>query len=263
MSTPSDYYERYWSEEGYRPLGSLHPVLRRFLEAYVSPSARCLDLGCGDGGTAGLWLSEHAAGYVGVDISQGAVDDARARGLDARRIDDASALPFRDGEFDAVVCNHVLEHLLEPQRAAAEAWRVLRPGGVFLVSVPNVAYWRRRLELGLLARWNPVGDDRSTREPWRDPHIRFFTPRTLRRMLEEKAGFIDIETRGVVGAFLAELPGVRRLVGKGASPPYRTLERLAPTLFAMQIQAAARKPGETRGELTIGINRTSRARYAE
>jgi 2-polyprenyl-6-hydroxyphenyl methylase / 3-demethylubiquinone-9 3-methyltransferase len=241
VSAPTEYYERYWSEGGYRPVGSLHPVLQHLFEAHISPAARCLDLGCGDGGTAGIWLSEHAAGYVGVDISQPAVDDARARGLDARRIDDASALPFEHGEFDAVVCIEVLEHLLEPQQAASEALRVLRPGGAFLVSVPNVAYWRRRLELGLLARWNPFGDDLSTREPWRDPHIRFFTPKLLRRMLEQ-AGFAEAETRGVGGSFLAELPAVRRFVGTGGSAPYRALERAAPTLFATRIQAVARKP---------------------
>ena len=57
-------------------------------------------------------------------------------------------MPFGDGELDVVVCNEVLEHLLEPQRAAAEALRVLRPGGVFLVSVPNVAYWHGADRIG-------------------------------------------------------------------------------------------------------------------
>lgn len=243
MSTPAEYYERYWSREGYQPFGSLNPALHHLFQTYISPSARCLDLGCGDGGTAGPWLSTHATAYVGVDIAQTAINRARARGLDARRIDDAGSLPFDDGEFDVVVSVEVLEHLLEPQRVAAEASRVLRPGGVFLVTVPNVAYWRRRLELGLLARWNPFGDDLSTREPWRDPHIRFFTPKTLRRMLEQLDGFDAIETWGVGGSLLAELPGVRRLVDGVASAPYRVLERTAPTLFGGRIYAAAHRAG--------------------
>lgn len=205
-------------------------------------SARCLDLGCGDGGTAGPWISAHAAQYIGVDIAQSAIDKAQARGLDARRIEDAGALPFDDGSFDVVISIEVLEHLLEPQRVAAEALRILRPGGVFLVSVPNVAYWRRRLELALLARWNPFGDDLSTREPWRDPHIRFFTPKTLRRMLEQ-AGFIHMRTRGIGGSLLPELPGFQSVVRGGASAPYEALQRAAPTLFGSRIHAAAHKPG--------------------
>ncbi len=145
MSTPTEYYERY------RPVGSLPPYLLHLFDAHVTPSARCLDLGCGDGRTAGLWLSGHAAAYVGVDI--------------------------------------------------------------------------------------------STREPWRDPHIRFFTPKTLRRMLEQHVGFVGVETRGVAGSFLAELPGARRFVGSEASALYRALVRAAPTLFGARIHAAARKPG--------------------
>jgi 2-polyprenyl-6-hydroxyphenyl methylase / 3-demethylubiquinone-9 3-methyltransferase len=246
VSAPTEYYDRYWSKDGYRPIGSLHPLWKHVFEAYVSPTADCLDLGCGDGRTAGLWLFQNAAKYVGVDISQPAVDEARAIGLDARRIDDAGALPFEDCEFDVVICIEVLEHLLEPQRAAAEALRVLRPGGVFLASVPNVAYWRRRLELGLLARWNPYGDDLSTREPWRDPHIRFFTPRTLKRMLEEKGGFTDVRTRGIGGAFLWEVPALRRFISRKASVLYRSLERSAPTLFGTRILAIAHK-SETSG----------------
>src|SRR6185437_15885010 len=60
VSAPRDYYERYWSEDGYLPVGISHPALHRLLESHVSSSARCLDLGCGDGRTAGLWLSRHA-----------------------------------------------------------------------------------------------------------------------------------------------------------------------------------------------------------
>ena len=243
MSAPAEYYDRYWSDEGYRPTGSLPPALEQLFAVRIPASAHCLDLGCGDGRTAGVWLARHAAAYVGVDISQPAIDEARSLGLDARLVEDAGELPFEEAEFDVVVCIEVLEHLLEPQRAASEALRVLRAGGTFLASVPNVAYWRRRLELGLLARWNPFGDDLSTREPWRDPHIRFFTPKTLKRMLEEKGGFTDVMTRGVGGSLLAEVPALRRFLGGDASSAYHALERTAPTLFGARILAVARKPG--------------------
>jgi 2-polyprenyl-3-methyl-5-hydroxy-6-metoxy-1,4-benzoquinol methylase len=216
--TERSYYERYWSEEGYRPTGVIDPTLERLFGQHVSPTARCLDVGCGDGSRSGPWLSEHAASYVGIDISATAVELARAAGLDARVIADAAELPSDDGTFDVVVCVEVLEHLFEPQRAAAEAFRVLSTGGVYLVSVPNVAYWRRRLELGLLARWNPFGDELSTREPWRDPHIRFFTPKTLRRMLVLQ-GFRVTSVVGVGGCLLPDLPLVRRAVARRASRP--------------------------------------------
>ena len=64
-------------------------------------------------------------------------------------------------------------------RPPLEAARVLRSGGVLIASVPNVAFWRRRLDL-VCGRWNPEGDDLSVAEPWRDPHLRFLTTAALR-----------------------------------------------------------------------------------
>ena len=145
-SSPELYYERYWSDGGYQPSGSLSPPLRDLFAQWIRADADCLDLGCGDGGTSGPWLQAHAASYIGVDVSTNAIRRPRALGLDARKVPATGSLPFADGSFDAVVCIEVLEHLVEPHLAASEALRVLTQGGRFLVSVPNVAYWRRRLE---------------------------------------------------------------------------------------------------------------------
>ena len=57
----------------------------------------------------------------------------------------ADAWPWPDGHFDAVVFWHVLEHLAEPQRALERARRLLRPGGVLMVGVPNFASPEARL----------------------------------------------------------------------------------------------------------------------
>src|SRR6185437_11882610 len=97
----SPYYERYWSEEGYNPRRADTPEpIRRLFERHVRPEHACLDLGCGDGGTSGLYLAGHTNNYVGVDVSAAAVEAARARGLDARVIDDAGSLPFDAESFD-------------------------------------------------------------------------------------------------------------------------------------------------------------------
>jgi SAM-dependent methyltransferase len=168
------YYETYWSPDGYNPLVTMSRDLRELLTTRVASTDRCLDVGCGDGSHYADWLNQNATAYVGVDISENAVRRARERGLDARLIDDAASLPFEDKSFDVVTCFEVFEHLFQPSAAALEIARVLRPGGVLLASVPNVAYWRWRLDLFLLGRWNPAGDSQSVARPWRDPHIRFF-----------------------------------------------------------------------------------------
>jgi methionine biosynthesis protein MetW len=207
----------------------------------VGPADRSLDVGCGDGRKSGLWLAEHAGSYVGVDISEAAVEAGRSFGLDCRQIDDASELPFADGSFDVVVCTEVLEHLFAPQETVGEIRRVLRPAGTLIVTVPNVAYWRKRLELALLGRWDPLGDALSVERPWRDPHLRFFTRPTLKRLLV-LSGFESVRVRGREGAFLCDIPPFGRLFRRRRSFVYRALERRFPGLLGIGLSAVAVKP---------------------
>ena len=190
----ADYYEEDWSEGGFRPTGGAFPELVAFVDQH-SNRAAWLDVGCGDGMTAGILLRERGRDYIGVDVSRPAIEQALANGLVAREIEDAASLPFPESTFDAVLLIEVFEHLFEPNRAAAEVLRVLKPGGILFATVPNAAYWRRRLELLFLGRFDPLGDDRSISEPWRDPHIRFFTPKTLGRMLRQ-TGFEPVWSAG-------------------------------------------------------------------
>jgi SAM-dependent methyltransferase len=241
------YYETYWSAEGFNPTGRIIPPIQALFERHIGTSADCLDVGCGDGGTSGIWLSSHAGSYRGVDVSGAAIEMARGAGLDAQVISDAAELPFEDGSFDAVVCIEVLEHLFEPLQAAQEIARVLRPGGILIASVPNIAYWRRRADFALLGRWNPLGDELSVAEPWRDPHIRFFNRGILRRMLLG-AGFGRVAVGGYGGTVLGDVPGLRRLCRRHGgwavpdwhpNPLYAPLERAFPGALGYRLSAVA------------------------
>jgi SAM-dependent methyltransferase len=234
------YYDIYWSDSSFEQSPNLTPPLRALMAAHVRPGARCLDVGCGDGTTAGPWLLQRGCRYVGVDVSETAVQRAAGLGLDARLVDDASSLPFDDASFDAALAVEVLEHLFAPHLAAGEILRVLRPGGVLIVTVPNVAYWRRRLDLAVFGRWNPFGDDLSVEQPWRDPHIRFFNPWSLRRMLLA-TGFERVAVQGHGGAVLRDLPAARRLWRGRPSPLYRAAERRLPALLGLRVGAVAFK----------------------
>lgn len=231
------YYEHYWSDGGFNPRreGTPEP-LRQLFQRYVNVDDECLDLGCGDGGTSGVYLAEHSQSYVGVDVSETAIKIAQARGFNAMQIDDASVLPFDTGSFDVVICSEVLEHLFEPYLAAAEAYRVLRPRGRLIVTVPNAAYWRDRVD-ALLGVWQPGGDDRGRAEPWRSPHIRFFRPVTLKRMLLG-VGFDHVEISGLPSPLLGRLPYLRRLARR-PSIPARTAAQLWPSLLADGVCAVA------------------------
>lgn len=240
--TVRDYYNSYWSESGFNPRGHMKPFLLPLLQAHIEPGWRCLDFGCGDGHTSGPWLVERGCTYVGVDISETAVRAARQAGLEAQVIPDTSSLPFASASFDAVLAVEVLEHLFDPRAAALEMFRVLRGGGLLLATVPNVAYWRRRLDLMLLGRWNPLGDDLSVREPWRDPHIRFFNAGALKRMLLS-VGFSPVEIGGHEGSFVRDIPWVGPARWRREpSKLYQRAEKALPSLLGNRLNAVAVKP---------------------
>ena len=109
---------------------------------------RVLDVGCGDGRIPSLYAAPEV---VCVDTSPAAVAAARERGLDAREAD-ARELPFEDGSFDVVTCNHTLYHLADPDRALAELARVLRPGGRF-AGIYNAPSHLRELWEAVGAQW--------------------------------------------------------------------------------------------------------------
>jgi SAM-dependent methyltransferase len=240
--TIRDYYDSYWSESGFNPRGHMKPFLLPLLRGSIEPGWNCLDFGCGDGHTSGPWLVEHGCRYVGVDISETAVRSARQAGLEAHVIPDTSSLPFASGSFDAVLAVEVLEHLFDPRAAVLEMFRVLRGDGLLLATVPNVAYWRRRLDLALLGRWNPLGDDLSVREPWRDPHIRFFNAGALKRMLLS-VGFSPVEVGGHEGSFVRDIPWVGPARWpREPSRLYQRAEKALPSLLGNRLNAVATKP---------------------
>jgi SAM-dependent methyltransferase len=242
-SSIETYYETYWSEAGFYPHGQLTPELRDIFQQHIPNASYCLDVGCGDGRTSGPWLQSNGFRYLGVDMAANAVRDAQRSGLSAMEISDATVLPFVDASFDVVLCIEVMEHLFRPDLAAAEVLRILKPEGVLLVSVPNVAYWRRRVDLLVFGRWNPLGDDLSVKQPWRDPHIRFFNPGSLRRMLTS-VGFQSIVVGGYDGSLLRDVPwiGNRLFKGGAASRLYRDAESKLPSPLGFRLYAVARKP---------------------
>jgi 2-polyprenyl-3-methyl-5-hydroxy-6-metoxy-1,4-benzoquinol methylase len=120
-----------------------------------------LDVGCGSGYMAKL-LKERAPGLVvhGVDISGVALQRARAHVDQVWQVDlDRSVLPVTSAQYDTVTCIEVLEHLYDPDHALQEIARVLVPGGYAVITVPNLAYWRFRLQF-LRGRMPPPAVDR-------------------------------------------------------------------------------------------------------
>ena len=140
----------------YGQTGSLNPRLERFtarLSQLCPPPARVLDFGCGTGEMATA-IERIGYGATACDIAERMIEVARAAhagsGVEWVSVNpDWRVLPFADGSFDAVLASSVFEYLDDVQHAATELWRVLRPEGILLLSVPNPFSYVRRIE-GLL-----------------------------------------------------------------------------------------------------------------
>jgi SAM-dependent methyltransferase len=178
--TPSRYDDELWELVPDEP-GPPPDPLRRFVRS-LGRVERALDLGCGDGRLSG---ELDAAELTAADVSAVALERARARLPDARlvELEPDAALPFEDGAFDLVVCAETIEHVRDVQLLLSEIRRVLRPGGVLALTTPaNLAVGRRP---------DPLS-----------PHLRFFTRRSLRRLLGE-LGFEVESLRRSSGRLLA------------------------------------------------------------
>jgi SAM-dependent methyltransferase len=118
--------QRHWWYAGRRGL------VRRLL-ADRAPGV-AVDVGCGSGGNSDV-LRSLGWRVLGIDSSPTAVELAAARRLPVVRAD-ARRLPLPDASVDLVLSTDAWEHVAEDDAVAAEAFRVLRPGGRALVTVP-------------------------------------------------------------------------------------------------------------------------------
>jgi len=113
-----------------------------YREVWRRGPGRLLDVGCGAGDLATVFAA-HGYEVSGVEPSEGAAGHAHERGIDMHHgtLDDA---PWAPGSFDAVIFNHVLEHVDDPVDAIERAAALLRPGGLLAIAVPNFGSWHRR-----------------------------------------------------------------------------------------------------------------------
>jgi len=128
------------------------------LGKYISnQKSKILDMGCGPGEFLALLKEKNYADLYGTDILY---RDALQNRLSADRFFcmdlNKGAMPKPDNYFDAIIAWEVFEHLENPYHALREAYRVLKPGGVFIISMPNPFSLLSKfvfLKHGNLPRW--------------------------------------------------------------------------------------------------------------
>lgn len=248
MGNNEQYYDAYWSsiKEWMVRDGAIENTEGALFRELLRPGMKCLDYGCGDGRRYGRFLKERGIEYRGADISREAIRIAAEIGLDVQPLQDDGATALPAESCDAVLCMEVIEHLVEPNRAVAEMRRLLKPGGILIASVPNIAHWFHRVEFFLTGFLNPGGSPLTARKmPWQDPHIRFFCPAMLKQLAlqngfgQPRVAGNDFDLGGL--PYIYRRPRLSRVL-HAASLPLRWLGRAWPSLFASRIFLVARKP---------------------
>ena len=171
-------------------------------------SGKLLDIGCATG-TFLLGMKKQAGWEtMGIEISPHAAAIARKHHLDVftGTLEDAN---FPAAEFDAVTLWDVLEHLHDPAGSLREIHRVLKPGGVIVIRVPNVASWDASWFGAAWAGWDAPR------------HLYVFSPNTLEKMLAA-SGFQVEDINCSIGSYPTFVLSVRFwLYRKGVAPEKR------------------------------------------
>ncbi len=170
----------YTTEIASDKLVSDNPIHQRLLKAYIAAkpwiAGRLLEVGCGEGRGVDTLLPL-AEDYLGID-KIGEVIENLEKKYPKTNFEQAVIPPFstiKDSSFNTVVSFQVIEHIQDDKLFLEEIYRVLKPGGIAIISTPNINYT-------------------LSRNPW---HIREYKPEQLTSLCNEI--FDQVESRGIGG----------------------------------------------------------------
>jgi SAM-dependent methyltransferase len=183
------------SERCSEVLAEAHQVVAHLLSQIPVPEpGMLLDVGCWDGSATAVYAKTLGCQAHGIEVNRDQAARAQSLGIHVTELDlESSLFPWPANTMGVVVANQVFEHLKNIWLPMSEVFRVLRPGGHLVISVPNLASLHNRIMLAL-------GHQPSSIRTF-GPHVRGFTLRDMKR-------FVTLE-----GAF-----AIRTVVGVGFYP---------------------------------------------
>lgn len=150
--------------------------VRREIQPLLPPSiGTVLEIGCGAGATLDWLRRDHGAAWtIGVELTGAAAEVARTR-VDRIVVGDIEELELdvEPESVDLILALDVLEHLRDPWSVVRKLHGLLKPGGIMISSIPNVAHYSVAMPLLLRGRWDYQQEGLLDRT-----HLRFFVERT-------------------------------------------------------------------------------------
>ena len=158
---------------------------------YIPDSSKVLDVGCSSGYYGELLKKEKKCIVWGIDVNKNDLSEAK------KKLDKVFLLNLENGHwpeiltkerFDVIFFGDVIEHLIDPKNILKKFKKLLKPNGVMIISVPNIAHLSIRLEL-LLGNfeYEKIGILDET-------HTKYFTLKSLKRLVNSLGcNIIDID----------------------------------------------------------------------
>jgi 2-polyprenyl-3-methyl-5-hydroxy-6-metoxy-1,4-benzoquinol methylase len=156
------------------------PIVLKIIEENFSQSV--IDLGSGNGALCGF-LNNKGIDIIGVEQDVVGTEIARVNFPNVQfinsSIDEASKILDEHPRFDAVVSTEVIEHLYDPSSIPRLSSLILKKDGLLIISTPYHGYLKN-LALSIFNHW-----DIHHTPLWRGGHIKFFSIKTLTKLLED------------------------------------------------------------------------------
>lgn len=188
MKSAHEFYDKRYSQtKNTESCRSHRHVFNRAVERTLgilgTGAKRILDFGCNTGAAAKRF-SKAGHQVTGVDISSSAIEVSKIEVPRAKFIvlESENQLPFVDGSFDVCFASEVIEHVFDVRGCIREIYRILSPGGLFLITVPYHGWLKN---LGVISfnfekHFSPQGG-----------HIRFFSKKSMKEALVNEGFLVD------------------------------------------------------------------------
>lgn len=168
-------------------------VVRKEMLPFVPKEAKIiLEIGCGDGNFGNLLLENGAKEVWGIEYEkeQGQIAEKVMTKVFVGDVAE-QLLNLPDQYFDAIVCNDVLEHLVDPYTVINKLRPKLKKNGVMISSIPNIRYFRNLFDYFFNKNWDYTDSGIMDKT-----HFRFFTYKSIRKMFESN-GYEVVKMEGI------------------------------------------------------------------
>ncbi|MCR4884558.1 MAG: class I SAM-dependent methyltransferase [Clostridiales bacterium] len=152
------------------------------------PYGSLLDVGCRTGFLLELLSAQKAARYCGLDLSPEMIKMAEKKRIPGAEfmVGSAESLPFANEGFDVITCSQSFHHYPHPEKAMSEAWRALKPGGLYILSDTGIGGLGAWIDNHILFKLATSGDCHTTNR------------KGIAKMMEQ-AGFTVVASRQIKG----------------------------------------------------------------